>query len=239
MIKTVIILSGGVDSTTLLYELIRTKYMPYEVVSLSFNYGSKHNSYELAQAKETCKRLVIEHRIIDVKSVFDNFNSALLNHLDSDDIPEGYYADENMKKTVVPFRNGILLSIAVGYAESVGAKQIFYGAHAGDHAIYPDCRPKFIKHISKAALFGTYNQVKIAAPYSRLSKIEIIKRGKGLGVEYANTWTCYNPTKDNQPCGKCGSCVERTEAFFKNQLKDPTYNDVGWQKAVENYFQVI
>ena len=236
MKKALIIISGGIDSITLLHEIIKSHD---KVIALSFNYGSKHNDYELKRAEETCRKLGVEHKIFDIKSIFDNFNSALLDHKDSEQIPEGHYASKNMKQTVVPFRNGILLSIAVGFAESLGINQVYYGAHAGDHTIYPDCRPKFVKYISKAALQGTYNQVKIAAPYSRLTKIDIVKRGEKLGVDYSLTWTCYNPTKDNQPCMKCGSCCERTEAFFKNQLKDPLYNDVGWQKAVDYYLKVI
>lgn len=230
--KALIILSGGLDSTTLLYDLLN-EYHQDEILALSFNYGSKHNEYELAQATKTCKELRINHTILDLKSLFDNLDSALLDHDNSEAIPEGHYADENMKKTVVPFRNGILLSIAVGIAESRNIPNVYFGAHAGDHAIYPDCRKVFIKAVSKCSQLGTYNKIKISAPYKNLDKIDIVERGKKLGVNYSMTWTCYNPTKDGLPCGKCGSCVERTEAFFKNQLSDPLYNEVGWNNAIE------
>jgi 7-cyano-7-deazaguanine synthase len=218
--KVICVLSGGADSTTLLYELVAYKGIE-NIYALSFNYNSKHNQRELPLASQSCTKLGVKHKIIDVKSIFENYNSALLNHRDSEPIPEGHYKDENMKKTVVPFRNGILLSIAVGFAESIGAKEIYYGAHAGDHQIYPDCRPKFIKAISKAAKFGTFNKIKIIAPYSRLNKTQIIKKGIEFGVDYKNTWTCYNPTSEGLPCEKCGACIEREEAFLKNKIKDP------------------
>jgi 7-cyano-7-deazaguanine synthase len=169
----------------------------------------------------TCFNLRVSHKILDLKNVFTNFKSSLLNHKDSEKIPEGHYEDNNMKSTVVPFRNGILLSLAVGIAESYGIDKVYYGAHGGDHAIYPDCRPEFLEAIRQASNLGTYINVKILAPYIKMNKISILKKGIKLGVDYKNTHTCYCPNNQGQSCGKCGSCQERLEAFNKNKIKDP------------------
>ncbi len=223
MQKKLCICSGGMDSTTLLYELIK-KYKAQNIKAITFLYGSNHMRQEVRAIKTTCSKLKVEHEIIDLRPIFKNFKSALLKN-DKEKIPYGHYEDKNMKKTVVPFRNGILLSIAVGIAESNNIKEIYYGAHAGDHAIYPDCRKNFIKAISNASGKGTYNNVKILAPYSNINKVGILKRGIKFGVDYSNTWTCYNPQRENhgksKACGKCGSCRERLEAFKLNNIKDP------------------
>jgi 7-cyano-7-deazaguanine synthase len=234
MDKALIILSGGLDSTTLLYDIVN-QYGAENVVALSFNYGSKHNAQELAKALKSCTQLSVKHEIISLQEVFRLFNSALLEG--GEEVPKGHYEEENMKKTVVPFRNGILLSLAVGYAESQGIDKVFYGAHSGDHAIYPDCREEFIKAISSAAKTGTYNEVQIIAPYTNMNKISILEKGQELGVDYSNTWTCYDP-QDGKPCGKCGSCTERTEAFVENFLVDPLYDLNGWEEAKEYYQKV-
>jgi 7-cyano-7-deazaguanine synthase len=218
--KAVIILSGGLDSTTLLYDLVK-KYGNKEILAISFNYGSKHSKWELSKAMNTCFNLKVEHKVLDIQSVFSLFKSSLLDHKDSEAIPEGHYEDENMKSTVVPFRNGILLSLAVGIAESYGINKVFYGAHGGDHECYPDCRPDFLAAINDAGKFGTYINVEIKAPYMKMNKVSILKKGVELGVDYKNTHTCYNPNNAGQSCGKCGSCQERLEAFEKNGIKDP------------------
>lgn len=218
MNKAIVILSGGLDSTTLLYEVVK-KYGSKNVTALTFYYGSKHNHMEIPLAKKNTEKLGVEHIVIDVEPVFAMYNSALLQGGEA--IPEGHYADNNMKKTVVPFRNGILLSIAVGLAESRGAKKVYYGAHGGDHNIYPDCRVEFVEAISKSAKLGTFNEVEIVAPYSKDNKITILTKGLKLGVDYSLTWTCYSPSKDGKACGRCGSCTERLEAFEKNNIKDP------------------
>lgn len=217
--EAIIIISGGMDSVTLLYD-IADKYIHDNILVISFNYGSRHNASEIPMAMYHCAKLNIDHKIIDMVQIFSNFNSALLDKNDSEKIPEGHYEQENMKKTVVPFRNGIMLSIATGVAETVGASKIYYGAHGGDHAIYPDCRLEFIKAINNAARLGTYNKVKILAPYSDINKIGILKIGKKLKVDYSKTHTCYNPL-DGKSCGKCGSCQERLGAFKANKIKDP------------------
>ena len=229
--KVLLILSGGLDSTTLLYDLVST-HNKDSIVALSFDYGSKHNNRELQKAIKTCAVLEVDHEIIDLKNIFKNFDSALL----KGKIPEGHYAEDNMKKTVVPFRNGILLSIAIGYAESNNIENIYYGAHGGDHAIYPDCRQGFVDTMSLAGQLGTYNNVSINAPYNDITKIDIVKRGIDLKVDYNNTWTCY--VGEIHPCGKCGSCVERTEAFIENGLEDPLYNELGWERAKKYYLTV-
>jgi len=220
MKKKIIIISGGMDSTTLLYDVVK-KYGNKNIIALSFDYGSKHNSYELPLAQKSCKKLGVEQRIINVKNIFNQFNSALLKHKDSEAIPEGHYEDKSMKKTVVPFRNGILLSIAAGLAESIMADTVFYGAHGGDHIIYPDCRIEFEKTFSSAASLGTFNKIKIKAPYRSINKIGILKKGIKLKVPYQDTHTCYNPSKKGESCGKCGACQERLEAFNKLNIKDP------------------
>lgn len=210
--KCVIILSGGMDSVTLLYDLVKKGY---DVEALSFNYGSNHNNKELPLAKWHCEQLNIKHKIISIplKSLFD---SSLLG---SEEIPEGHYEDENMKSTVVPFRNGIMLSFAVGYAENINAKYVMIGSHAGDHAIYPDCRKDFTETFSKAASLGTYNNIEVKSLYSEIMKWDIVTRGLELNVPYEKTWSCYKG--QDKHCGKCGTCVERLEAFEKNNVKDP------------------
>lgn len=217
--KAIIIVSGGMDSITLLHDMVK-KHGKKNILAVSFQYGSKHMKKELPMAKENCEILEVEHRIIDVRNIFRNFKSALLDKKDSEPIPEGHYEALNMKKTIVPFRNGILLSIAAGMAETLGAKIIYYGAHSGDHFIYEDCRKEFVDAISSAVKLGTMNKIQIKAPYWNDNKITILKKGKKLGVDYSKTWTCYNPTF-GKACGKCGACQERLEAFEKNGIKDP------------------
>lgn len=217
--KVIIITSGGMDSVTLLHDVVK-KHGAENVSALSFLYGSKHMGKEIPMAKANCKKLGVKHRIIDVQQVFKNFKSALLAKKDSEEIPEGHYAASNMKKTIVPFRNGILLSIAAGFAETEDAKILYYGAHAGDHDIYEDCRKEFVDAMSEAIRIGTMNGIEVKAPYWNDTKITILKKGLKLGVDYAKTWTCYNP-QGAKACGKCGACQERLEAFRKNKIEDP------------------
>lgn len=211
--KTVLILSGGLDSTTLLYRLLKEGK---EVEALSFNYGQRHKK-ELAMAAETCKRLNIAHKVVDItflRELLDN--SALTGNIA---VPQGHYADENMKLTIVPNRNMILASIAIGRAVNNGAGEVALGVHAGDHAIYPDCRPEFLEALRAIAKIANYQPVEIYAPFSNIDKGGIVAEGIKLGVDYGLTWTCYSGLEE--PCGKCGSCVERAEAFAKNNVKDP------------------
>ncbi len=213
MKDSVIIVSGGMDSVTLLYEM-RDRI----ALGISFDYGSNHNAKEIAFARLHCGRLGIRHIVIELGFMSRYFKSSLLEGAGA--IPEGHYEDENMKSTVVPFRNGIMLSIAAGIAESNGLKYVLIANHGGDHAIYPDCRPEFIAAMSDATRFGTYPGVQVLAPYTNITKGEIALHGKKLGIDYAETWSCYKGGERH--CGKCGTCVERKEALAYAGIKDPT-----------------
>lgn len=216
--KKVIIISGGMDSITLLHDIVN-QWGPSNVVAMSFDYGSKHNAIELPLAKKNCEKLGVEHRLVNLREIFSQFKSNLLQGGEA--IPIGHYEQANMKQTIVPFRNGILLSCAVGLAESIGADTVFYGAHGGDHFIYEDCRPEFVRTFSLAAELGTMNKIQIAAPYSHLTKVEILQIGANLGIDYSMTHTCYAPNEKGESCGRCGSCQERLTAFDKNGIDDP------------------
>ena len=230
-IDTVILYSGGLDSTTLLLKAI------YEdnrnVCCITFNYGSKHNERENHAAFDICH--LMEVPICKVELPF--FSNLLISDLlkTGGDIPEGHYAADNMKSTVVPFRNGILLSIAAGYAESMGAAEIAIAAHAGDHTIYPDCRTSFLNSMSEAIFCGTAKQINIYRPFHNMTKAEIAKLGVELDMLNTTpvipmTWSCYKG--GHKHCGKCGTCIERIEAFKLNGLIDGAdYNDgvVNWE----------
>jgi len=215
--KTVIIYSGGMDSTVALYQQVKENGAE-NVFAVSFNYGSKHNDAEYERAKATTEKLGVEHIRIDMLFISELFDSDLLKS--GGDIPEGHYADESMKRTVVPFRNGIMLSIAAGIAESKGCDQVVIGNHHGDHAIYPDCREGFILHMSKAMALGTYNETKVLSPFCHLRKEDIAQIGQQLGVDWQLTYSCYKGKEDH--CGVCGTCTERIEAFKIAGIEDPT-----------------
>ncbi len=200
----VILYSGGMDSSVALY--IYANEIKFAV---SFDYGSKHNKLEIRYAAQNCKALGIEHRIVDIDLNKMGFVSDLLRS--GGEIPHGHYEDETMKKTVVPFRNGIMLSIAAGIAESIDCKRLLISNHAGDHAIYPDCRPDFINSMNDAIRFGTYNNVEIFAPFTNFSKREIAFLGKEINVPFEKTYSCYNGQEIH--CGTCGTCTERKEAL--------------------------
>ena len=202
----VVLLSGGIDSTTAFY---LTQKEHRVVLALSFDYGSKHNARELSFAAEHCNKLGIKHLIIPLDFIGRYFRSDLL--LSGGDIPEGHYADDNMKSTVVPFRNGIMLAIAAGLAESYDLDTVLLANHGGDHTIYPDCRPEFIDAFDRAAHAGTYNGVRIVSPYCNITKRDIALRGHALGIDYSRTYSCYKGGEKH--CGKCGTCTERKEAL--------------------------
>lgn len=213
----VIIVSGGMDSITMLYE-----YKDSIALGISFNYGSNHNAREIPFAEMHCRKLGIPHITIDLAFMPKYFKSSLLEGADA--IPEGNYDDENMRSTVVPFRNGIMLSIAIGIAESNGLQYVMMANHSGDHAIYPDCRPEFVGNMSEAAKAGTYNHVEILSPYTNISKADIARKGKALGIDYSQTWSCYKGGEKH--CGKCGTCRERREALREAGIIDTTvYED--------------
>ena len=212
--KAILIYSGGLDSTTLLYE-----YKDSIALALTFDYGSKHNAREIEFARENCRRLGIPHRVIELAFIRDFYKSDLL--LTGGEIPEGHYAEQNMKSTVVPFRNGVMLSIAIGLAESNDLDTVLIANHAGDHTIYPDCRPEFIAAMDAAATAGTFNGVHIVSPYCDITKRDIALRGRELGVDYSLTYSCYKGGEVH--CGRCGTCIERKEAL---EGFDPTeYED--------------
>lgn len=213
MKNSAIIVSGGMDSITLLYD--RKDEI---TLGISFDYGSNHNAREIPFAKMHCERLGIKHITINLDFMHQYFKSSLLDGAKA--IPEGHYADDNMKSTVVPFRNGIMLAIAIGIAESNNLDQVFIANHGGDHTIYPDCRPEFINAIDAAATAGTYNNVKVIAPYTKITKSDIARIGKRLGIDYAETWSCYKGGEVH--CGKCGTCVERKEALAEAGIEDKT-----------------
>ena len=213
---SVLILSGGVDSTTLLYDE-RERI----ALAISFDYGSKHNAKEIPFAQWHCRQLGIRHIVIPLDFMTTYFKSSLLEG--GEEIPEGHYAADNMKSTVVPFRNGIMLSIAVGIAESNGLKYVMMANHGGDHTIYPDCRPEFVEAFDAAAQAGTFVKVGLRSPYTHLTKADIAYRGKVLGIDYSKTWSCYKG--GDRHCGKCGTCVERKEAFAEAGMEDTTAYD--------------
>lgn len=213
MKDSLIIVSGGMDSITLLHE-----YSKDIALALSFDYGSKHNAKEIPFAKLHCERLGIKHIVIPLAFVNEYFKSSLLKS--GDEIPEGHYQADNMKSTVVPFRNGIMLSIAAGLAESNDLRKILIANHNGDHAIYPDCRATFIDSMNEAISYGTYKNIKVFAPYTGISKADIAMHGKELGLDYAETWSCYKGGEKH--CGKCGTCIERIEALNEAGITDLT-----------------
>ena len=213
MKDSVIIVSGGMDSITMIYE-----FKDQIALGVSFNYGSNHNNREIPFAEMHCKRLGIPHITIDLGFMPQYFKSSLLEGADA--IPEGNYDEENMKSTVVPFRNGIMLSIAIGIAESNHLKHVLMANHGGDHTIYPDCRPAFVDAMSAAAQAGTFEDVTIEAPYTNITKADIARHGKQLGIDYSETWSCYKGGEVH--CGQCGTCRERQEALREAGIADTT-----------------
>ena len=212
----VIVLSGGMDSVTLLNE-----FKDIIALAVTFNYGSNHNKREIEYAKLHCQRLGIKHIIIPLDFMHTYFKSSLLEGADA--IPEGHYADSNMKSTVVPFRNGIMLAIACGIAESNKLTRVLIANHSGDHTIYPDCRQQFIDAMSAAMTNGTYEGVHIFAPYTNITKANIAQRGARIGINYAETYSCYKGGANH--CGKCGTCIERREALAEAGVTDTTTYD--------------
>lgn len=192
------------DSTVLLHQ-----YKDKIKLAISFNYGSKHNSKEIIYAKHNCGKLGIKHIVIALPFIGEYFDSALLKT--GGVIPDGHYKDNTMRSTVVPFRNGIMLSIAAGIAESTGSSEVLIANHVGDHSIYPDCRDEFISAINNAISAGTYSGVRVTAPYCNITKRDIALIGKQLGVPFEDTWSCYKGKEFH--CGTCGTCVERKEAL--------------------------
>ncbi len=210
MKDALLVLSGGMDSTTMLYE-----YADSIALAVNFNYGANHNAREAECARLNCRKLGIELVEIDLSFMGRHFESSLLSGADA--IPEGHYEDANMRSTVVPFRNGIMLSVAAGLAESRGIRAVMIANHGGDHAIYPDCRAGFINAMNAAISEGTYEHIELRAPYTGLTKADIACRGARIGVDYSLTYSCYKGGR--QHCGRCGTCVERREALIAAGLE--------------------
>ena len=213
--KVVVLLSGGLDSVTALHDANHS----HEVVAaLSFDYGAKHHAKELPMAAWQCNLLGIPHSIAPLGFIAGEFRSDLLSSGGA--IPDGHYEEQSMKSTVVPFRNGIMLSIAAGFAESKGAEAVVIAAHSGDHAIYPDCRESFMEPMARAIRQGTYAQIELLRPFITVDKAAIVRRGVELGIDFSHTWSCYKGSEVH--CGTCGTCVERREAFLMAGVADPT-----------------
>ncbi len=217
--RSVVIFSGGLDSTVLLYRAVEDDAGPKMVSAISFNYGQRH-SKELDAAYKIASDLgVANHRIVDLSDLRTVLAGSSQTSKDVE-VPEGHYADKTMRATVVPNRNMIMISVAIGWAVSIGAESVQYGAHAGDHAIYPDCRPEFVLAMGVAADIGNYRKVGIKAPFIDIEKHEIVSSGVALKVPFGDTWSCYKGGEFH--CGKCGTCVERVEAFSLAGVRDPT-----------------
>lgn len=213
--KVCVLLSGGMDSVVAFYDALET----HEVAAaLSFDYGSKHNACEIPFAKRHADRNGVAHHSISLGFMDRLFESDLLKS--GGEIPEGHYEEASMKQTVVPFRNGIMLAVAAGFAESAGAGGVVIAAHGGDHAIYPDCREPFMKAMGDAMGAGTYAKVELLRPFIAMDKARIARRGVELGIDFSETWSCYKGGAAH--CGVCGTCVERREAFLLAGLEDPT-----------------
>jgi len=219
--KVVVLLSGGLDSVTALHA---AREQHEVVAALSFNYGAKHHAKELPMAAWQCAQSCIPHFIAPLDFVAREFQSDLLES--GGTIPDGHYEEQTMRSTVVPFRNGIMLAIAAGFAESRGAEGIVIAAHAGDHAIYPDCREEFLAPMAQAIAAGTYAKIELLRPFVAIDKTGIVRRGAELGVDFSHTWSCYKG--GDLHCGSCGTCVERREAFLLAGVPDPTiYAETG------------
>ena len=225
--KTLVICSGGLDSVTLAYLVSQQSEL---AAVLSFDYGQRHQK-EVEYAEKCAKVLGAPYQLIDITSVGKVLTGSSLT--DDIDVPDGHYAEESMKSTVVPNRNTIMLSIAFGMAVSIGADSVAAAVHSGDHFIYPDCRPDFIKSfeaMQKLALDGLAD-IELYTPFVNSSKADIVTTGQQVKVPFADTWSCYKGL--DQHCGRCGTCVERREAFHLANVEDPTqYEDPNFWQTV-------
>lgn len=224
MTKAVVLLSGGIDSTTCLAEAV-SKYGAEEVTALTLFYGQRHDR-ELRSADEVAKFYGVAHFIQDLAQVFSLSNSPLLK-ASNEAVPFGTYNDQEtreadgMSKTYVPYRNGLFLSYAAAIAYSIGAEVVYYGAHADDAAgnAYPDCTTAFYSAQNDAIYEGTGKKVSMYAPLINMNKADVVKLGLGLKTPYHLTWSCY--LGGDVACGKCGTCNDRKEAFRLNGTEDP------------------
>ncbi len=212
--RAVVIYSGGMDSYTVLHRALREGH---DVHALSFHYGQRH-ARELDVASQVCQTLGVAHQVVDIRAIHGLIGASALTDA-TQQMPRADYAEDNMKATVVPNRNMILLSLAIGHAVNLEAEIRYYGAHGGDHAIYPDCRPEFVERMNDVAAIANYTPVEIRAPYLHASKSDILAEGLQMGLDYAHSWTCY--LGEALACGECGSCRERLQAFASMGLEDP------------------
>ncbi|OBA00721.1 7-cyano-7-deazaguanine synthase QueC [Halomonas sp. G11] len=210
----VVIYSGGMDSFTLLHRALNEGY---HVHALSFHYGQRH-ARELDAARQVCQHLDVPHQVVDIRAIHSLIDNSALTNTDQA-MPQGDYDGDNMAATVVPNRNMILLSLAIANAVNIGAERVDYGAHGGDHVLYPDCRPAFVEAMNQVAQIANFSPVKVHAPYLHASKADILRQGLAMGLDYRNTWTCYEGGE--LACGQCGSCRERLAAFAANGVTDP------------------
>ena len=228
--KCVLLISGGMDSTVLLSDL---RAQGRDVSTISFNYGQRH-ARELQSLNDVLDYygIVERHKYVDLRPVGELLNKGSLSG--NDEVPHGMYDNEIMKSTIVPNRNMIMLSIAVGYAISIGATSVYYAAHAGDHAIYPDCTEEFVKSLDTTVFIGNkWNEIEVRSPFVRIDKTELVQLGMHNTAPLELTWSCYEG-KD-RPCLKCGTCIERTEAFLLNDEVDPALSDEEWKEATRLY----
>ena len=213
--KAIVVYSGGLDSTVLLHHLHKGGH---EVAAFSVNYGQRH-SRELDFAAKNCAALGIEHRTADLSHLVDLVGGSSLTDPNIA-VPEGHYEQDTMKQTVVPNRNMILLSLAAAWAISRRADCVAYAAHAGDHAIYPDCRESFTQALDAAIRLADWHEVGLHRPFVGLTKGDIVKCGHELEIDFTQTWSCYQGGELH--CGRCGTCIERREAFHLAEVEDPT-----------------
>ena len=212
--KAVLILSGGVDSTTLLFKM---QAEGYQVLALTFDYGQRHRK-EIDCARRVAQVCCIPHQTVDLTSIAGLLgNNALLGGIE---VPSCHYTEESARQTIVPNRNMIMLSVAAGYAEARGIPEVFYAAHRNDATIYPDCREEFVEALSLAVRLATaWSPVCLRAPFVNMTKVEIVRLGLELKVPYELTWSCYRGGE--VPCRTCPTCIEREEAFALNKALDP------------------
>lgn len=212
--KIVVTVSGGLDSAVLLYELLS---QGATVKALSVHYGQRH-AREIQAAANICTKNAVIHEVADLRGISHLLaGSSLTSNIP---VPDGHYAQDNMKATVVPNRNMLLLATAAAWAISSKFDAVAYAAHAGDHTIYPDCREEFVQALDQAVQLADWHSVRILRPFVTMTKAEIVKMGAKLKVPFAETWSCYKGGPIH--CGKCGTCVERREAFFLAAVQDPT-----------------
>lgn len=233
--KAIVLLSGGMDSTTLAYA-IRHDNPDAELSALAFDYGQRHGQKELPKASKTARELGMSFDVVNITSLTRFLSGSALTDPGNVEVPEGHYSDETMKATVVPNRNAIMLNIAIGVAVARQADRVATAVHAGDHPIYPDCRPEFIEKLNELATVATEGfsapDFRVLAPFVMQPKDYIAKLGDKLGVPWEDTWSCY--LGGSIHCGKCGTCVERAEAFYLARVHDPThYEDPNfWREQV-------